>query len=213
MKDAQQMVCNVSVSHRVIDIWSIYQHIMGILEPEFVGQPPDSAEENIQARIRGMLLMALSNKSRRLVLATGNKSELATGYCTLYGDMVGGFAVLKDVCKTKVYELAKWRNQQGEVIPPNIIERAPSAELKVGQTDQDSLPPYPFVDAIVTRFIEQHQSVLQIASDGFQYDDVNQVVELLMANAYKRQQAPVGPNITSMAFGRGMHYPINHGFR
>ena len=163
--------------------------------------------------MRGTLLMALSNKSGRLVLTTGNKSELTTGYCTLYGDMAGGFAVLKDVAKTLVYQLSEWCNREREIIPQRIITRPPSAELRPDQTDQDSLPPYEVLDAIMARYVEENLSIAQIIADGFEPADVEKVVRLLTINEYKRRQAPIGPRITQRAFGKDWRYPITNRFR
>ena len=183
---------------------------------------PISTEENIQARIRGTLLMALSNKSGAIVLSTGNKSEMATGYCTLYGDMAGGFAVIKDVAKTLVYRLAEWKNRQptrradgtlGPVIPERIITRAPSAELRPDQTDQDSLPPYEVLDAILARYMEDDQGVDELIAAGFERAVVERVTRLIKINEYKRRQSPVGIRITHRAFGRDWRYPITSKFR
>jgi NAD+ synthase (glutamine-hydrolysing) len=158
--------------------------------------------------------MALSNKTGRIVLTTGNKSEMATGYCTLYGDMAGGFAVIKDVAKTLVYRLARWKNEQGrEIIPERIITRAPSAELRPNQTDQDSLPPYDVLDAILARYMEEDQSVEDIVAAGFERATVERVARLIKINEYKRRQAPVGIRITHRAFGRDWRYPITSKFR
>jgi NAD+ synthase (glutamine-hydrolysing) len=181
---------------------------------QFAGLPEDTTEENIQARIRGTLLMALSNKTGAIVLTTGNKSEMATGYCTLYGDMAGGFAVIKDVAKTLVYRLAEWKNAQGpEIIPRRIITRPPSAELRPDQTDQDSLPPYDQLDAILARYMEEDQSVEEIVAAGFERTTVERVARLIKVNEYKRRQAPVGIRITHRAFGRDWRYPITSKFR
>ena len=157
--------------------------------------------------------MALSNKTGSLVLTTGNKSELAMGYCTLYGDMAGGFAVIKDLPKTLVYRLARWRNLQGEVIPERIIVRPASAELRPDQTDQDSLPPYDVLDAIIERYMEQDQTAASIVAAGYPAEAVAQTVRLLRINEYKRRQAPPGPRVTSRAFGRDWRYPVTNGFR
>ena len=184
-----------------------YEDILG---PYFVGQPVDATEENLQARIRGNLLMALSNKSGWLVLTTGNKSEMAVGYCTLYGDMAGGFAVLKDLFKTKVYEVSRWINRDREVIPWRIIERPPSAELRPDQTDQDSLPPYEVLDAIVAAYMEQDLSPRQIMALGYREDDVKRVVRLLRISEYKRRQSPVGIRLTRRGFGKDWRYPITN---
>ena len=166
------------------------------------GLPDDTTEENIQARIRGNLLMALSNKTGALVLTTGNKSEMAVGYCTLYGDMAGGFAVIKDVYKTLVYRLSRYRNTLSPVIPENIIVRPPSAELKPDQTDQDSLPPYDILDAIVRAYMEEDRSPREIIAAGLPEEAVRRVVRLLRIAEYKRRQAPVGIRITPRGFGK-----------
>jgi NAD+ synthase (glutamine-hydrolysing) len=188
------------------------------LATEFAGLPEDTTEENIQARIRGTLLMALSNKFGSIVLTTGNKSEMATGYCTLYGDMAGGFAVIKDVAKTLVYRLCHWKNAQpngglGEVIPTRILTRAPSAELRPEQKDQDSLPEYAVLDEVVERYMENDQSIDDIVAAGFERADVERVTRLIKINEYKRRQAPVGIRITHRGFGRDWRYPITSKFR
>ncbi len=174
---------------------------------------PDVTEENIQARVRGLLLMAISNKTGRMLLSTGNKSEMAVGYATLYGDMAGGFAVLKDVYKTQVYALAKHLNRKREVIPRNTIEKPPSAELRPDQKDSDTLPDYETLDAILRAYIELGQSVASIAARGFDSDDVRGMIRMLHRAEYKRRQAPPGVKITQKAFGRDRRYPITHGFR
>jgi NAD+ synthetase len=174
----------------------------------FKNLPVDTTEENLQARIRGTLLMALSNKTGALVLTTGNKSEMTTGYCTLYGDMAGGFAVLKDVSKTWVYRLSNYRNTLGRVIPERIITRPPSAELKPDQTDQDSLPPYDVLDAIMTCYVEQNMNVARIVALGYSEADVQRVIKLIRTNEYKRRQSPVGIRITDRGFGKDWRYPI-----
>lgn len=215
LQDAQTMAQTLKVPCSQIDIWPIYQAFMTALAPSFVGSSPDSAEENVQARIRGMLLMALSNKSGRLVLSTGNKSEMATGYCTLYGDMAGGFAVLKDVGKTLVYQLAQWRNASAgqDLIPQRVMTRAPSAELRPDQTDQDSLPPYDVLDTIIQLYIGENRSIADIITQTeFTASTVKQVVNRLHFNEYKRRQAPVGPRISERAFGKDWRYPIGHRF-
>jgi NAD+ synthetase len=168
----------------------------------------DTTDENLQARIRGMLLMALSNRTGRIVLTTGNKSEMAVGYATLYGDMAGGFAVIKDVFKTFVYRLADYRNSLSEVIPRNIIDRAPSAELKPDQTDQDTLPPYAVLDAIIEAYMERDLSPREIIARGYPEADVRKVVGMLKRNEYKRRQAPVGIRVTQRGFGKDWRYPI-----
>jgi NAD+ synthase (glutamine-hydrolysing) len=211
--DSREMVKRLGVDYREIAIAGLASNFEDILSPIFAGRAPDATEENIQARLRGMLLMALSNKFGHLVLTTGNKSELSTGYCTLYGDMAGGFAVLKDVAKTLVYRMAKWRNLTGEVIPDRIITRPPSAELREDQTDQDSLPEYEVIDAIIERYVEQNQSVADVIAAGYAPEAVEQIVRLIRINEYKRRQGPFGPRITERAFGRDWRYPLSNGFR
>ncbi len=212
--DARDMAQRLGVRYDEISIVPMFDAFRTSLAQEFAGLPEDATEENIQARIRGTLLMALSNKFGAIVLTTGNKSEMATGYCTLYGDMAGGFAVIKDVAKTLVYRLAVWKNAQGrEVIPERIITRPPSAELRPDQKDQDSLPPYEVLDAILERYMEDDQSIEQIVAAGFDPADVERVTRLIKINEYKRRQAPVGIRITHRAFGRDWRYPITSKFR
>ena len=211
--DARDMVKRLGVAYEEIAIGGLAEQFDQVLNPLFVGKPLDATEENIQARLRGMLLMAMSNKFGHLVLTTGNKSELSTGYCTLYGDMAGGFAVLKDVAKTLVYRLARWRNEQAEVIPERIITRAPSAELRADQTDQDNLPEYEVIDAIIDRYVEQNHSALEIVAAGYPREAVEQIVRLIRINEYKRRQSPPGPRITKRAYGRDWRYPLSNGFR
>jgi NAD+ synthase (glutamine-hydrolysing) len=212
--DARDMAKRLNVQYDEISISPMFDSFRAALAPQFAGMAEDTTEENIQARIRGTLLMALSNKTGHIVLTTGNKSEMATGYCTLYGDMAGGFAVIKDVAKTLVYRLARWKNAQGsEVIPDRIITRAPSAELRADQTDQDSLPPYDVLDAILGRYMEDDQSVDDIVAAGFERTTVERVTRLIKTNEYKRRQAPVGIRITHRAFGRDWRYPITSKFR
>ena len=209
----------LGVDYRVIDIEPTYQSFIGALAPAFAGKGADTTEENLQSRIRGAMLMALSNKHGRLLLATGNKSEMAVGYATLYGDMCGAYAPLKDVYKTVVYRLSHWRNAQAarageaERIPPAVIERPPSAELRDNQTDQDSLPPYDELDAILARFIEAEQSQAEIVAQGFHADVVRRVVRLVLLNEFKRRQSAPGPRVTTRAFGRERRYPITSGWR
>jgi NAD+ synthase (glutamine-hydrolysing) len=192
---------------------------LGSLKADFEGMQLDTTEENIQARIRGTLLMALSNKFGSIVLTTGNKSEMATGYCTLYGDMAGGFAVIKDVAKTLVFKLARWRNAHdpygtgADPIPERIITRPPSAELRPDQTDQDSLPPYEVLDEIVSRFMENDQSSEDIIAAGFARAEVEKVTRLIRINEYKRRQSPVGIRVTHRSFGKDWRYPITNKFR
>jgi NAD+ synthase (glutamine-hydrolysing) len=212
--DARDMAKRLGVQYDEIAIAPMMEAFRASLASQFAGLPEDTTEENIQARIRGTLLMALSNKTGRIVLTTGNKSEMATGYCTLYGDMAGGFALIKDVAKTLVYRLARWKNAQGaEVIPERIITRPPSAELRPDQTDQDSLPPYDVLDAILARYMEEDQSIDEIVAAGFERTTVERVARLIKVNEYKRRQAPVGIRVTHRAFGRDWRYPITSKFR
>jgi NAD+ synthase (glutamine-hydrolysing) len=212
--DARDMATRLGVRYDEIPITPMFDAFKAGLSAQFAGLPEDTTEENLQARIRGTLLMALSNKSGWIVLTTGNKSEMATGYCTLYGDMAGGFAVIKDVAKTLVFRLAHWKNTQGPaVIPERIITRPPSAELKADQTDQDSLPPYDVLDAILERYMEDDQGVDEIVAAGFDRATVERVARLIRINEYKRRQAPVGIRVTHRAFGRDWRYPITSKFR
>lgn len=210
--DAAELARNLGVSYRVIAIEGIFNSFLEALRPVFSGLPTDVTEENLQSRTRGTLLMAISNKQGKLVLATGNKSELAVGYATLYGDMVGGFAPLKDIFKTDVYHLARYRNALGEVIPANILDRAPSAELRPGQLDSDSLPEYAVLDAILAAYVEEDRSVEDIVADGHDRATVQEVVRRVLRNEYKRRQAPPGVKVTTKAFGRDRRYPITSGF-
>lgn len=211
--DSLELIDNLKVSYSDLSIEPAFDTLLTTLEPEFSKYPPNSSEENIQARIRGLLLMALSNKTGKMVLNTSNKSETAVGYSTLYGDMVGGFAVLKDVLKTEVYQLAHYRNSISNVIPNRIITRAPSAELRPNQTDQDSLPPYDVLDGILRAFIENDLSADEIIQLGYSIDDVNKVLRLLKHNEYKRRQAAPGIKISPTAFGKDWRYPISSGFK
>jgi NAD+ synthase (glutamine-hydrolysing) len=211
--DAREMVRIHGVEYSEISIATVFDEFRERLAPFFEGLAEDTTEENLQSRVRGAMLMAFSNKSGSMVVATGNKSEMATGYATLYGDMAGGFAVLKDIVKTQVYRLANWRNTQGEVIPARVIERAPSAELRPDQRDQDSLPPYEVLDAVVERFMERDLAAEQIAGAGYDLESVREVIRLIRANEYKRRQAPPGVRITPRSFGKDWRYPITSGFR
>lgn len=211
--DSRDMVKRLGVRYDEIPIRPIFESFLSALSGEFKGLAVDAAEENLQARIRGTLLMALSNKFGSIVLTTGNKSEMAVGYSTLYGDMAGGFAVIKDVAKTLVYRLCGYRNSLGEVIPQRIIERAPSAELRPDQTDQDSLPPYAALDAIMSAYMEQNLSPAEIVAGGQRVEDVVRVVGLIKRNEYKRRQAPVGIRITQRGFGKDWRYPITSRYR
>ncbi|HSM94536.1 MAG TPA: NAD+ synthase, partial [Rhizomicrobium sp.] len=190
-----------------------YDGFLDALAPAFACRAADVTEENLQSRCRGTILMALSNKTGRMLLTTGNKSEYATGYATIYGDMCGGYAPLKDCYKELVYALARWRNRAGEVVPQAVIERAPSAELRENQTDQDSLPPYEVLDAILDRFVEAEQSQAEIVAAGFDEATVRRVARLVLASEYKRRQAAPGPKISTRAFGRDRRYPISSGWR
>jgi NAD+ synthase (glutamine-hydrolysing) len=211
--DAKQMADKLGVQYDEINIAPMVDAFDASLVSEFQGLPIDATEENIQARVRGTLLMALSNKSGRIVLTTGNKSEMAVGYCTLYGDMAGGFAVIKDVAKTLVYRLCQYRNEIASVIPERILTRAPSAELRPDQKDQDSLPEYEVLDAILALYMEQDESIQSIIDRGFKAEDVEKVTHLIKINEYKRRQAPIGVRITQRAFGRDWRYPITNKFR
>ncbi len=208
LEDAREMARILGVRYDEIPIGPMFDAFLASLTSEFAGLAPDATEENIQARIRGTLLMALSNKFGAIVLTTGNKSEMAVGYATLYGDMAGGFAVLKDISKTLVYRLCRYRNTLGRVIPERIITRAPSAELRLDQTDQDSLPPYDVLDAILEAYVEQDRAPAEIVAQGLPADDVRKVVRLIKVNEYKRRQAAVGIRITPRGFGKDWRYPI-----
>jgi len=217
--DAREMAQRLGVQYDEISIVPEFEAFKASLAQEFRGLPEDTTEENIQARIRGTLLMALSNKSGRIVLTTGNKSEMATGYCTLYGDMAGGFAVIKDLAKTTVFRLARWRNAHDphgsgiNPIPERIITRPPSAELRPDQKDQDSLPEYEVLDAIIERYMENDQGIEEIVAQGYARADVEKVTRLIKLNEYKRRQAPVGIRVTHRSFGKDWRYPITNRFR
>ena len=217
--DAREMARRMNVRYDEISIEPEFAAFKASLAGEFKGLPEDTTEENIQARIRGVFLMALSNKFGSIVLTTGNKSELATGYCTLYGDMAGGFAVIKDLVKTTVFRLSRWRNQNdpyrtgAEPIPERIITRPPSAELRPDQTDQDSLPPYEVLDAILERYMENDQGADQIVAAGYERADVEKVTRLIRINEYKRRQAPIGIRVTHRSFGKDWRYPVTSKYR
>ncbi|HEY0825833.1 MAG TPA: NAD+ synthase [Ramlibacter sp.] len=217
--DAAEMARRLGVRYDEISIKPMFESFKQALAGEFAGLPEDTTEENIQARIRGVLLMALSNKFGSIVLTTGNKSEMATGYCTLYGDMAGGFAVIKDVLKTIVFRLARWRNANdpyrtgANPIPERIITRPPSAELRPDQVDQDSLPPYDILDGILARYMENDQGIEDIVAAGFERPVVERVARLVRINEYKRRQAPVGIRVTHRGFGKDWRYPITGKFR
>ena len=215
VEDARLEAEALGVRFEVIPIEPMYQSTLAQLKPLFAGKAADATEENIQARCRGMLLMAISNKFGYMVLTTGNKSEMAVGYATLYGDMVGGFSAIKDVPKMMVYQLARYRNGRCDgppVIPERVISRAPSAELAPNQKDEDSLPPYEILDAILEAFVEHDRSAEQIIADGYDAETVRRVIALVVANEYKRRQAAPGVRVTSRAFGKDRRYPITSGF-
>jgi len=211
--DSIEMAKNLGIQHHLISIEQPFSAFTDILAPLFNGLAIDTTEENIQARCRGILLMAVSNKSRKMVLTTGNKSEMAVGYATLYGDMVGGYAPLKDVPKLMVYRLCNWRNEQSKVIPDRIIERPPTAELRENQKDEDSLPPYHLLDPVLERYIERDQSPQEIIAAGFDAEMVIRITRLVDQNEYKRRQAAPGVKISKRSFGRERRYPITSGYR
>ncbi len=212
LDDAREMARTLGVRYDEFPIEAAMQTFAAMLEKEFAGRPADTTEENLQARIRGMILMALSNKYGSIVLTTGNKSEMAVGYATLYGDMAGGFAVIKDLYKTLVYRLSRYRNGLSPVIPERIITRAPSAELKPGQTDQDTLPPYEVLDAIIEAYMERDLSPREIVALGHAEADVRRTVGMLKRSEYKRRQAPVGIRVTKRGFGKDWRYPITSAY-
>jgi NAD+ synthase (glutamine-hydrolysing) len=212
VEDALAEARALGVESSVISIEPAFQAFLAMLEGAFAGLPADVTEENIQARCRGVTLMAISNKKGRILLTTGNKSEMAVGYATLYGDMAGGFAPLKDVFKTSVYRLARYRNRLSPVIPERVLARAPSAELREDQTDQQSLPAYELLDPLLGRYIEGDESIAQIVAAGYPEEEVRRVVRMVDRNEYKRRQAPPGVRITRRAFGRDRRYPITNGF-
>jgi NAD+ synthase (glutamine-hydrolysing) len=211
--DARDMAHRLGVRYSEIPINDCFAAFNNTLAPEFKGLKEDTTEENIQARIRGVILMALSNKGGSIVLTTGNKSEMAVGYCTLYGDMAGGFAVIKDIAKTLVYQLCHYRNTLTNVIPTRILTRAPSAELKPDQTDQDSLPPYEVLDPIMQMYMEENNSEVEIVAAGYAETDVQRITHLIRINEYKRRQSPVGIRVTHRSFGRDWRYPITSKYR
>ena len=213
LDDAADMAQRVGVRYDTIPIQPAFEAFRAALAPQFAGRAPDVAEENLQARVRGTLLMALSNKFGSIVLTTGNKSEMAVGYATLYGDMAGGFAVIKDLYKTLVWRLARYRNTLSDIIPENIIARAPSAELRADQTDQDSLPPYDVLDGILEAYMEQNRAPREIVAQGYAPAEVRRVVELIRRSEYKRRQAPPGVRITLRGFGKDWRYPITSRYR
>ncbi|TLZ15704.1 MAG: NAD+ synthase [Gammaproteobacteria bacterium] len=213
LEDAQEQARMLGVKYSVLSIEGMFESTLAALKGEFAGRPQDATEENIQSRCRMLLLMGISNKTGRMLLTTGNKSEMAVGYATLYGDMAGGFAPIKDCSKLLVYRLASYRNSLGRAIPQRVIERAPSAELRPGQKDSDSLPPYEVLDPILEAFIEEDLSVDEIEARGFDRATVAKVLDLVKRNEYKRRQAPPGVRVSRRAFGRDWRYPITSGYR
>lgn len=213
LEDAALEAKTLGVRYDIISIEGMFEAALAALKDLFAGRAPDTTEENVQARCRGLLLMAISNKTGRMVLTTGNKSEMAVGYATLYGDMAGGFAPIKDCSKMLVYRLAHYRNSVSPAIPPRVIERPPSAELRPDQKDSDSLPPYEVLDAILELFIEDDLSVDEISARGFDRATVGRVLDMVKRNEYKRRQAPPGVRISDRAFGRDWRYPITSGYR
>ena len=212
-EDARAEAMTLGVRYSEIAIKPLFDAFLSALAGEFKGLAADTTEENLQSRIRGTLLMALSNKSGAIVLTTGNKSEMGTGYATLYGDMAGGFAVLKDISKMMVYRLSNYRNSISAVIPQRVITRAPSAELRPDQTDQDSLPPYDVLDAIMEAYVEHNLGPREIEANGFKRSDVERVIKLLLTSEYKRRQSPIGIRITPRGFGKDWRYPITNKYR
>lgn len=212
MEDAAEQAATLGIEYSVLPIADMVEASKGTLADMFAGLPEDSTEENIQARCRGVLLMAISNKTRRIVLTTGNKSEMAVGYATLYGDMAGGFAPIKDCTKTLVYQLARYRNSLSEVIPPRVIEREPSAELRPDQKDSDSLPPYDVLDPILDALMIEDLSVDEIAARGYDREIVGRILDMVRRNEYKRRQSPPGVRISGRAFGRDWRYPLTSGY-
>lgn len=213
ISDALRLAANLGILTHTVPISPMVESALASFAPVFAGRAPDVTEENLQARLRGVTLMAISNKFGHLLLTTGNKSELAVGYCTIYGDMCGGLAVISDVPKTRIYELAHWMNRDREIIPPGTLSKPPSAELRPDQTDQDSLPPYEILDAILERLVERHWSGAQIVADGFDADTTRRIIRMVDGNEWKRHQAAPGLRVTSKAFGMGRRMPIAQRFR
>lgn len=213
LDDAREQARLLGVKYSVLSIEGMFEATLATLKDEFAGRPPDATEENIQSRCRMLLLMGISNKTGKMLLTTGNKSEMAVGYATLYGDMAGGFAPIKDCSKMLVYRLAAYRNARSRVIPQRVIERAPSAELRPDQKDSDSLPPYDVLDPILEAFIEEDLSVDEIEARGFDRATVGRVLDMVKRNEYKRRQAPPGVRVSRRAFGRDWRYPITNGYR
>jgi NAD+ synthase (glutamine-hydrolysing) len=208
--DAKQLAINLGVDYKVLQIEDLCDSYSNLLEPEFIQKKIDITEENIQARIRGVILMAFANKFKGMVVSTGNKSEISVGYCTIYGDMAGGFALIKDVYKTHVYRLCKYLNKQNPIIPENIISRAPSAELRFDQKDEDSLPPYDVLDDILKFHIEMNYTEFEIVNRGYPQELVERILRLVQISEYKRKQSPIGPKITQRSFGKDWRLPISY---
>lgn len=213
MEDGLAFVKNFGVKHEIISIEPSFNSFLESLAPVFAGKKPDITEENLQSRARGVIMMAISNKTGNLVLTTGNRSEMAVGYATLYGDMAGGLAVLKDVPKTLVYQLSNYRNQISQVIPQRIIDRPPTAELAPGQKDEDSLPPYSTLDKILELYLNQEMGVEEIVTQGYDREVVAKVIKMIRLSEYKRRQAPIGLRLNHKAFGRDRRYPVTNGFK
>lgn len=212
LEDAEKQAIDLGVNCLIIPIDGLFKSFQDSLDPFFQPLQADITEENLQARIRGMILMALSNKFGKMVLSTSNKSETAVGYTTLYGDMAGGFSPLQDILKTEVYALARYRNQLSPVIPERVLTRPPTAELKINQTDQDTLPAYSILDAIIKSYLEQNASPSELIKQGFSKEDIYKVLHLIKQNEYKRRQSALGPKISTRAFGRDWRLPITSGF-
>ena len=213
VEDARRVAKNLGIDFSVLPITGPFETFLATLAPIFAGAAEDVTEQNIQARIRGNLLMAIANKQKRLLLSTGNKSENAVGYCTLYGDMSGALAVISDVPKQLVYALCRYLNQDREIIPLRTIDKPPSAELAPNQRDEDDLPPYPVLDTILAAYLEEHRSIAEIVALGFARPVVEDVVRRILTSEYKRKQAPLGLKVTSKAFGPGRRYPTAEGYR
>jgi NAD+ synthetase len=213
LTDAEKLACNLGIRYEVLPIEPVFKSVEAQLKKVFAGTKPNEAEENIQSRLRGVTLMALSNKFGALVLTTGNKSEMAVGYCTLYGDMCGALAVIADVLKTEIYALAHWVNRDKEIIPWNTIEKPPSAELRPDQTDQDSLPPYDILDRILHHYVVDDADPKMLVSDDLPLAIVRDVLNKIVFSEYKRRQAAPGLKVSARAFGMGRRVPIAQGFR
>jgi NAD+ synthase (glutamine-hydrolysing) len=213
--DARELAEALGIRYATVAIEEPFSAMLHVMEPIFAGREPNAAEENLQARIRGQISMAISNKFGSLVLTTGNKSEMAVGYATLYGDMAGGFAVIKDVFKLRVYELCRYRNSVGPrpVIPEAVLTKPPSAELRPDQLDQDTLPPYEVLDPILVAYVEEDRSLEEIVRLGFEPDLVRRIVRMVDLNEYKRRQAPPGVKVSARAFGRDRRLPITNRYR